>query len=78
MVEFKPDKAGMEEFLKSKEMAAALETHGRKVLNRLPKGYGMTVGETSQRAKVTVGTRSSKAAADNLKNNTLLKALGGG
>ena len=75
---FELNKAGVAELLKSKEMHAVLDEHASKVLGRLPHGYGITPGETSQRAKTTVGTRTIEAAADNKKNNTLLKALGGG
>lgn len=75
---FKLNRAGVGELLKSKEMAKVLSEHGSTVLGRLPHGYGMSSGETSQRAKVTVGTRTRAAESDNKKNNTLLKALGGG
>lgn len=80
---FEPDHKGIEELMLSPEMQAVLEAKAREVLGRLPSGYGMTPGTTENtskirpRAKVTVGTRSSKAASDNLKNNTLVKALGG-
>ena len=78
MVEFELNEDGVAELLKSEEMQAVLQKEASKVLRRLNKGYGSTPGMTSQRAKITVGTRSHQAAADNLKNNTLLKALGGG
>lgn len=80
---FEPDEKGIEELMLSPEMQAVLEAKAREVLRRLPSGYGMTPGTTVNtsrlrpRSKVTVGTRSSRAAADNLKNNTLIKALGG-
>lgn len=73
---FELDKAGVGKLLKSEEMTEALLKEARKVLNRLPHGYGMSSGMTTQRAKVSVGTRTRAAASDNLKNNTLLKALG--
>ena len=75
---FELNYAGVGELLKSKEMARVLAEHGHTVLGRLPHGYGMSEGETTQRAKVTVGTRTRQAESDNKKNNTLLKALGGG
>lgn len=75
---FELNYAGVGELLKSKKMADVLAEHGSAVLGRLPSGYGMSKGETSQRAKVTVGTRTRAAESDNKKNNTLLKALGGG
>lgn len=75
---FELNQEGVKELLQSSEMQQCLNTEAKKVLGRLPSGYGSTPGMTSQRAKVTVGTRSFKAAKDNLLNNTLLKAVGGG
>lgn len=69
---------GVKELLQSTEMQIVLSKKADEVLRRLSSGYGKTSGMTSQRAKVTVGTRTNKAARENLKNNTLLKALGGG
>lgn len=77
-VRFELNRAGVKELLQSDEMTAVLQQEANKILGRLPHGYGTTAGETSQRAKVTVGTRTFDAARDNLQNNTLLKALGGG
>ena len=74
---FELNRAGVGELLKSKEMHALMNEKANVVLGRLGDGYGMTVGTTSQRAKATVGTRTKKAATDNKKNNSLLKALGG-
>lgn len=73
---FELNRKGVQELLQSKEMTDCLQKHANNVLNRCPHGYGTTAGETSQRAKVTVGTRTAEAARDNNKNNTLLKALG--
>lgn len=75
---FELDREGVRELLQSKEMQEVLNAEAKNVLGRLPSGYGSTPGATEQRAKVTVGTRTKKAAADNKKNNTLLKAVGGG
>ena len=41
-------------------------------------GYEMEESETTQRAKVSIRASSVLARLDNSKNNTLLKALGGG
>ena len=73
--EFKLNREGVSELLKSKNMHKVLQEQAGTILGRLPHGYGSTDGETTQRAKVTVGTRTRSAASDNLKNNTLLKAL---
>ena len=75
---FELNKSGVRELLLSKEMSAVINNKASDILKRLPDGYGMTSGATEQRAKAHVGTRSRTAADDNKKNNTLLKALGGG
>ena len=74
---FKLNRAGVRELLNSEEMHAVLNEKAGKVLHKLPHGYGITDGKTSQRAKATVGTRTIDAYFDNKHNNTLLKALGG-
>ena len=85
--EFKLNRAGVEQLLNSDEMFALMEEKGNTVLNRCPADlYGMQTYTgvmhsqygTSTRAIATVGTRGAKGAIDNRKNNTLLKALGGG
>lgn len=78
MVNFELNEEGVRELLNSEEMQDILQKEANKVLGRLPKGYGSSSGFTSERAKVTVGTRSKQAAAQNMKENTLLKALGSG
>ena len=75
---FELNRDGVKELLQSEEMQKVLEKKADEVLGRLSSGYGKTSGMTSERAKVTVGTRTKRAARENLKNNTLLKALGGG
>lgn len=77
-VKFELNRAGVGQLLKSAEMRTILNEHAAEVLGRLPGGYGMRNGETSQRAKTTVYTDSIQARIDNSKNNSLLKALGGG
>ena len=74
---FELNEAGVRALLKSSEMQAILSEYGSKVMGRVGEGYEMTAGTTSQRAKVNVRTETPRAMVDNLKNNTLLKALGG-
>lgn len=78
MVKFELNTDGVRELLQSKEMSDVLAQRATQILGRLSKGYGMSRGMTEQRAKATVGTRSISSQIDNLKNNSLLKALGGG
>lgn len=74
---FELNEAGVRALLKSSEMQAILSEYGSKVMGRVGEGYEMTTGTTPQRAKVNVRTETPRAMVDNLKNNTLLKALGG-
>ena len=72
------DRKGIGELLKSDGVKRVVSQHAASVLNRLPKGYGMATAVTKQRAQATVGTRGITGELDNKKNNSLLKALGGG
>ena len=74
-VKFEPNNAGFIEMLKWPSVRALLDEKGRQMLGSLPEGYGMKAGETSQRAKVQVYTDTIEAKVDNMKNNSLLKAL---
>ena len=69
--------SGIRELLQSSEMEAECRRLAEGVANRAGDGYEVDthVGRTRVNAMVSAGTR--KAYYDNLKNNTLLKALGG-
>ena len=75
---FELDREGVRELLKSEEMHSIINDCAQEILGRLSDGYEMKSGETEQRAKASVYAESIKARRDNSKNNTLLKALGGG
>ena len=78
-VTFKLDHAAMTDFLKSKPVADVVKEAAESVLHRCPDiGYGMTMGETNQRARAFVGTRSVHSVRHNNKYKTLQKAIGGG
>ena len=72
---FELNSAGVRELLKSPGIQNALVAHASAVKNRAGDGYDVFVGST--RANVSVRTVSESAAKDNLRNNTLLKAMGG-
>lgn len=66
------------ELLTSQEMQAILAGYGKAVQTRAGSGY---VGEAKvykKRAAYNVSAETVRAKRDNLNNNTLLKALGGG
>lgn len=77
-VKFELNKAGVVQLLQSDEMEAALNTYGLQVASRAGDGYGHITVPSEDRVKCFVRARTKKARRDNMKNNTLLKALGGG
>lgn len=69
--------AAFREILKSAPVRGVVEQEARKILNRCPDiGFGMTMGETNQRARAFVGTRSVYSERHNNKHETLRRALG--
>lgn len=79
-MKFEPNKAGVRELLKSPEMRSILEEYGNEAVSRLGSGYEAIPGDTgsSVRAKCKVQATTYATRRDNLKNNTILKAVGGG
>ena len=69
--------AGIQELLKSDEMAAVCKEHAEAVAQRAGDGYKVDTYVGKTRVNAMVSADSAKARKDNLKNNTLLKALGG-
>lgn len=79
-VKFKLNKEGVRQLLKSSEMRSILQEYGDQAISRLGEGYEAVLGDTSEsvRAKVKVTATTYETRRDNLKNNTILKAVGGG
>lgn len=77
---FELNRKGVSELMKSDEMRAILRSYGDEALSRLGDGYAASDSDTgsSKRAKVKVEATTYKTRQDNLKNNTILKAVGGG
>lgn len=77
---FKHDPKGYFELMKSEKMQAVLDEYGSKVYNALPlsvaKTYEKEIVTGVTRCNATIRATSYIAKKDNLKNNTLLKALG--
>lgn len=76
-VEIELNSAGIRELLKSYEIKSYCEELARGVAGRAGDGYAVDsmVGKTRANASVYADTK--EANRDNMKNNTLLKALGG-
>lgn len=69
---------GARALMTSPEITQELEKHADAALRQLPEGYEKSVYPNGQsRANVSVYTETAAAAADNAKNNSLLKAIGG-
>lgn len=74
----KLDKAGMDEFLNSADVCDMLTEAASGVLARLGDGYEMQAPyHGPHRANVAIETTTKRAYWDNVRNNTMLKALGG-
>lgn len=75
-LKFKLNSAGVRALLKSKEMSAVLNQIGDNILNKCGEnGYEKTLYIGKNRANVSIKASTKKAIKDNLKNNTLLKAV---
>lgn len=72
------NRAGVRELLRSSEMQDVLREAAEAVRANAGDGYSVDVHVGKNRANASVGTESIQSRADNLRNNTLLRALGGG
>lgn len=75
-VKIELDSQGIQSLLKSSEVSNFIEGIADEKLRTLGPGYEKSVYVGTNRVNVSVYAESVKAAADNLQNNTLLKALG--
>ncbi len=70
---------GVRELLKSQAVADLCASLGQDMARRAGEGYeAAPPHQTGQRAAVNVYAGTREARRDNLENNTLLKAMGGG
>lgn len=74
-IKFEIISKGIVSLLQSNEMGDALMIHADKIKGNLGTGYSAQKVMSSDRVKVFVKANSKKAQKDNLKNNSLLKAL---
>jgi len=70
------NRAGVRELLLSNEILAVCEKVADGVAMRAGEGYGVNVFHGRNRVNAEVQAETAAAYRDNLKNNTLLKALG--
>lgn len=75
---FELNRAGVSELLKSAEMQSILSGYAEAVAGRAGDGVEVEVKAGKRRAYANIRAVSFAARLRNNKNNTLLKALGGG
>lgn len=63
--------------LRSPEAKAICEKHAKEAQSRLGEGYVVSAYTGEGRVNASVFAESSKAKKDNMKNNTILKAMRG-
>ena len=72
---FELNQAGVRELLRSPAMAAGCQQLANAAVSRLGSGYGTDIHYGQNRVNVEVRTLTADARAENLKSNTILKAL---
>ena len=72
---FKLNYAGVGQLLKSAEMQKVLEEKATAINNRCGDGYGQDTYVGKTRANAMVYAETFEAKRDNMKNNTILKAV---
>lgn len=74
-MKFKLNSSGVGQLLKSPEMQSMLTEKASGVRKRAGEGYAQDIYVGKSRANAMVYADSYKAKRDNMKNNTLLKAV---
>lgn len=69
------NREGVRELLRSPEMAAVCKSHADRIAGRAGSGYEVTTYTGKNRVNASVHVATDEAYRDNLKNNTLLKAV---
>ena len=72
---FKLNRKGVAELLKSAEMQEVLTEYATGIRNRCGDGYTQDIYVGKNRANAMVSAETYQAKRDNLKNNTILKAV---
>lgn len=74
---FQLNRKGVAELMKSKEMQGILTEYASGVKNRCGDGYTQDIYVGKNRANAKVSAETKEALSDNIKNNTILKAVRG-
>lgn len=75
-MEFKLNSAGVRELMQSGEMQEVLSAAAARVASSAGEGYAADVQVGKNRASARISAVTAEARRENLRNNTLLKALG--
>jgi len=73
--EFKLNRAGVKELMKSPEMQSILTQKAAGIRNRCGDGFGQDIRVGKNRANAMVWAETPKAKQENSENNTILKAV---
>lgn len=76
-VQFKLNKAGVRELLKSEGVYGECKKVAQSALAKCGDGYAVHDVRYPERSGVAISATTMRAVNDNKKNNTLLKAVGG-
>lgn len=74
-LEFKLNRKGVSELMKSPDMQEVLKDYATGIRNRCGDGYEQDMYVGRNRANAMVRANTHQAKADNMRNNTLLKAV---
>ena len=74
---FELNRSGVRELLRSPEMMAVCQDYANRALSSLGDGYEVSTMTGRNRVNAEVRAETFEARKENLKNNTILKALGG-
>lgn len=72
---FRLNQNGVANLMKSAEMQQVLKNHATQIKNRCGEGYEQDVFVGKNRANAMVSAETFQARRDNMKNNTILKAV---
>ena len=74
-MQFKLNRKGVADLMKSAEMQTVLKDYATGIKNRCGDGYEQDIHIGKNRANAMVSASTYKAKKDNLDNNTILKAV---
>lgn len=74
-VKVKLNGAGVRQLLQSTEMQTLLSEKAREIVGRCGEGYSSDIYVGKNRANAMIKADTRKSQRDNLKNNTILKAV---